>query len=157
MGEAGDGGRLYEAGDEGGADNHPGETPQLDWIQLETCSKKDHGQAEGAKASRQDWIQLVANVARVAIAWECTRGIGRSRERLKVIRIVEIVQRVNKGGIQSRLSALGAAKLSDVVRDVLEEDPNDKHPKERRQGHGDARNATEQIPQQLDKVTTWYG
>ena len=153
MGEAGDGGRLYEAGDEGGTDNHPGETPQLDWIQLETCSKKDDGQAEGAKASRQDWIQLVANVARVAIAWECARAIG-FRERLKVIRIVEIVQRVNKGGIQSSLSALGAAKLSDVVRDVLQEDPNDKHSKERRQGHGDARNTTKQIPQQLDKVTT---
>ena len=93
MGEAGNGGGLDEAGNEGGTDDHTGQTPQLDRIQLETCSEEDDCQAESAKTAREDWIQLVPNVARVAVAWDCT---CRSRdctsgEPLKILLIVKIM------------------------------------------------------------------
>ena len=90
------------------------------------------------------------NVARVAVARDCARWMSCIVVFLKILWIVKIMQRINKGGIQASLSALSAAKLAIVVGDVLEKDANDEHTKERRQGHSDARYATKQIPQQLD-------
>ena len=153
MGEAGDGGRLDKAGNEGGSNDHPRQTPELDRIQLKTCSKEDDCQAERAKASREDWIQLMPNVARVAVGGDCTRWMS-CVFFVKILGIVQIVQRVNEGGIEAVLGALSAAKLAIVVGDVLEKDANDEHAKERGQGDSDARYVTKQIPKQFDQVPT---
>ena len=107
---------------------HPGETPQLNGIEFETCSKENHCQAKCAKTSRQDRIQFVPDVARVTLA----QGF-RCRMHLEILRVVQVVKGVNKGCIKPVLCAFSPTKLTEVVRNVLEKDSNDKHSKKRGQ------------------------
>ena len=65
---------------------------------------------------------------------------------------MEIVQRVDKGGIEAGIGALSAAKLAVVVGDVLEKDAHNEHAKERGKGDSDPRCTTKQIPEQFDQV-----
>ena len=144
MRECGNSGCLDKAGDESGSDDHPGEPPQLHRVELETSSEKDHSQAKSAEASRENWVQLVSNVARVAVAWDGFTCLITIRE-FQILGKVKIVQGVHERGIEAGLGALGSSKLAKVVGDVLQEDPHHQHAKERRQRHSDTRNMAEQI------------
>ena len=80
--------------------------------------EEDDGQAEGAQASWEDRVELVPNVTRVAVA----KDSQSRRMHLQILWVVQVVKGINKRCIEPFLCAFSAAKLSQIVRDVLEKD-----------------------------------
>ena len=72
-----------------------------------------------------------------------------------MIRVVQVVQRVDKGGVPSVDGALGTSELAEVVRDVLEQHPDHEHAKEGRQNDVHPHQLAQKAAEQFDTESAW--
>ena len=72
-----------------------------------------------------------------------------------MIRVVQVVQRVDKGGVPPVDGALGTSELAEVVRDVLEQHPDHEHAKEGRQNDVHPHQLAQKAAEQFDTESAW--
>ena len=69
--------------------------------------------------------------------------------------VFEVVQRVDKGRVLPVNGALGSPKLTKVVRDVLEKDPDHQHAKQGRQHDVHPHQLAQKAAKKFDAKSTW--
>ena len=72
-----------------------------------------------------------------------------------MVRVVQVVQRVDKGGVPPVDGALGTSELAKVVRDVLEQHPDHEHAKEGRQNDVHTHQLAQKAAEQFDTESAW--
>ena len=72
-----------------------------------------------------------------------------------MVRVVQVVQRVDKGGVPPVDGALGSSELAEVVRNVLEQHPDHEHAKEGRQNDVHPHQLAQKVAEQFDTESAW--
>ena len=69
--------------------------------------------------------------------------------------VIQVVQRVDKGGVPPVDGALGTSELAEVVRNVLEQHPDHEHAKEGRQNDVHPHQLAQKAAEQFDTESAW--
>ena len=72
-----------------------------------------------------------------------------------MVRVIQVVQRVDKGGVPPVDGALGTSELAEVVRDVLEQHPDHEHAKEGRQNDVHTHQLAQKAAEHFDTESAW--